>query len=239
MDEKMRLWLSAGGSRSNPGKWIWKNKVVARTFKRSPKLIAYIREKHFRPIIDKSGALLGGEVTIPQGCAVPFIRRLTKGILYLEHPEYDYFYDHFTVNHEPPTEDAVEAIGELVSHLQKIEKGGEVFRVWHGITRDTGTSGVCVYLFYAAVCFVCFFGKDPAFKQQFQQDYSEESGYRKAFDLAKILADGRSRPLSGGFQRAAPAAEVENVWPMTRPLLSNVIMSTETSMRSYILPVTA
>src|SRR4051812_16625129 len=37
MDEKMRIWLSAAGGTSDSGKWIWRNKVLGSTFKRSPK----------------------------------------------------------------------------------------------------------------------------------------------------------------------------------------------------------
>jgi hypothetical protein len=172
MDEKMRLWLAAAAGASSSAKWIWRNKVVGSTFKRNPKLVTYIRKKHFRPIINK-GVLLGGVLTIPQGCAIPFFRRLTKGILYALHPDYDYFPDFFTVDYHPETADSVAAIAELVSRLPQLARGNGVFRVWHG-TADTGDAGVCVYLFFDAVCFVCFHGKAMTFDQQFDKDYSEE-----------------------------------------------------------------
>src|SRR6266567_4565321 len=131
MDEKLRVWLAAGGGTSDAAKWIWKNKVLGSTFKRSSKLAAHIRKKHFRPILDQKGTVLGGMITMPQGCPIPFIRRLTKGILYLEHPEYDYFSDFFIVDHQLPTPDTIAAVGELVSHLPRIDRGNGVFRVWH------------------------------------------------------------------------------------------------------------
>src|ERR1700720_4126703 len=82
MDEKMRVWCSSDGQASAAGKWIWKNAVVGSTFKRSPKLLDHIREKQFRRVVDQAGNLIGGLLTIPQGCPIPFIRRLTKGVLY-------------------------------------------------------------------------------------------------------------------------------------------------------------
>jgi hypothetical protein len=179
MDEKMRVWLAAAGGASDAGKWIWKNKVLGSTFKRSPKLAAYIREKHFRPIIGSNGVLLGGRFTMPQGCAIPFVRRLTKGMLYLLHPKYDYFPDFLIVDQPQATPDRVAAVGELVSKLPQIEKGNGVFRAWHGITADTGDAGVCVYLFFETVCFLCFFGKSAKFNQRFAEGYSEEPGLPK------------------------------------------------------------
>lgn len=52
--------------------------------------------------------------------------------------------------------------------------GNDVFRIWHGITADTGNAGVCVYLFYDAVCFICFHGKQGTFSQKFDEGYEEE-----------------------------------------------------------------
>ena len=176
MDEKMRLWLSAAGNASPAGKWIWRKKVVGSTFKRSPKLRAYIREKHFRPIISDRGAVLGGRLGIPQGCANPFFRRLTKGILYTFHPDYDYFSDCFAVNYHPATAETVATVAELASKLPQEARGDGVFRVWHGVADDTGTAGVCVFLFFDSVCFLCFFGKDDQFPQTFDEGYEEESG---------------------------------------------------------------
>jgi len=175
LDERMRVWLAAAGGGSDAGKWIWKNKVVNSTFKRSPKLADYIRQKHFQPIVDTGGVLRGGRFTIPQGCPIPFIRRLTKGILYLFHPEYDYFSDSFFVDHAERTPDSIATVGELVSKMPQIEKGNGVFRVCHGIS-DTGDAGACVHLFYDATCFVCLFGRAGMFEQPVDEGYSEEPG---------------------------------------------------------------
>lgn len=176
MDENMRAWLAAAGGKSQAGHWIWENKVLGSTFRRSPKLLAYIREKHFRPIVNRgTGELAAGVLTFPQADAVPFIRRLTKGILYAFHPEYDYFADSFAVVYRAPT-DSMEDVLPLVSLLPQTARGNGVFRVWHGLTQDGQDAGACVYLFYEAVCFVCFYGKGERFKQKFDTGYKEASG---------------------------------------------------------------
>ena len=167
-DETMRAWLSAGGQ-SAAARWIWKRKIVGSTFRRSPKLRAYIREHHFRPIIDPvTGKLVAGELTYFQRDANPFIRRLTKGFLYTLHPEYDYFSDHFAIGYRPPEDDIL----PLVRKLTLVERGTGVFRLWHGVT-ETNDAGVCVYLFYDGVCFVCFHGKGEHWKQQLPEGYEE------------------------------------------------------------------
>jgi hypothetical protein len=182
MDENMRVWLAAAGGKSRAGHWIWKNKVMGSTFRRSPKLLAYIREKHFRPpVVDRqTGELAAGMLTFPQADAVPFIRRLTKGILYAFHPEYDYFTDNFAVAYRAPT-DSVDDVVPLVSRLPQTARGNGVFRVWHGLTVDTQDAGACVYLFYEAVCFVCFYGKGETYKQRFA------AGYKERDDLPEYL----------------------------------------------------
>jgi hypothetical protein len=85
MDEQMRVWISAGAAAtSENAKWIWKNKVMNSTFKRSPKLRKYIAEKHFREmsVETPSGSVVADVMTMPQSQVHPFIRRLTKGFLY-------------------------------------------------------------------------------------------------------------------------------------------------------------
>jgi hypothetical protein len=64
----------------------------------------------------------------------------------------------------------------LVSLLPQTARGNGVFRVWHGLTLDTQDAGTCVYLFYEAVCFVCFYGRRETFKQKFEPGYKEASG---------------------------------------------------------------
>jgi hypothetical protein len=173
-DETMRAWLAAAGGKSQAGKWIWENKVMGSTFRRSPELLKYIREKHFQFLVNReTGEAAAGVLTFPQADAVPFIRRLTKGCLYTFHPDYDYFSDHFAIEYRQASQRAVDDLAPLVKLLPQEARGDGVFRVWHGLAIDTKEAGACAFVFYEAVCFVCFFGRGGQFKQQFPAGYKE------------------------------------------------------------------
>ena len=108
-----------------------------------------------------------------QGRAIPFIRRLTKGFLYLFYPEYDYQNDHFTAGMAQ-----FDRISALLTILKRHEqRGREVFEMWHGQTIDTGDSGAFVYRFYGSIYyFFCFHSKRERYKQEFPSGYEEWPG---------------------------------------------------------------
>ena len=88
-DEAMRVWIAAGAAgTSGVGAWIWKHKVLGSTFKRSPKLRENIK-KYLQEMVIKTedGLLTPVDVLkMPQGRVIPFIRRLTKGLLIISIP---------------------------------------------------------------------------------------------------------------------------------------------------------
>lgn len=112
-DEVMRLWTASSIGRSDSAKWIWENKVLRSTLPRSPKLLAniqpYLQRIHYET---PDGPASGAIFSMPQARAVPFIRRITKGLLYTFYPDYDYFPDSFTIDYRLPTPDARKIIGE-------------------------------------------------------------------------------------------------------------------------------
>jgi hypothetical protein len=175
-DEVMRMWMSADIKASAQGKRIFKDKVVGSTIPRSPKLLENIQPFLKRIKIGDTSVVV---FSMPQSRAIPFIRRLTKGLLYTLYPNYDYFPDHFSVGYELPNEQTVPIIRKLISTLTPLEKGHGTFRVFHGITADTNDGGAWVYFFYDAVCFVCIHSKRPKFEQQFPAGYSEHSALPK------------------------------------------------------------
>jgi hypothetical protein len=174
-DEVMRLWFASPIGRSSAAQWIWEHKVVRSTLPRSPKLLAniqpFLRQIHLRT---PNGLIPAMTFSMPQARAIPFIRRLTKGLLYSFYPDYDYFPDFFTVDYRLPTPEAKRVIGGLVKNLIRIDRGEGVFSVWHGITQDTRDAGAWVYVFYEAACFICFHGKREMFSQQFSSGYKED-----------------------------------------------------------------
>ena len=153
----MRVWISGGAAAtSGNAKWIWKNKVVNSTFKRSPTLRKYIAEKHLSKMSVETphGPVVADVITIPQAQVHPFIRRLTKGFLYSLHPNHDYSADNFNVFHQTSVSEAA----ELAPKLTSLSFGDDVCRIWHGLTNDDTKCGAWMFVFYNAACFVCFHG---------------------------------------------------------------------------------
>jgi hypothetical protein len=175
-DEIMRMWMSADIKASARGKWIFQNKVLRSTIPRSQKLLENI-QPYLKQI--KTGSSSGAIFNIPQSRAIPFIRRLTKGLLYTLHPDYDYFPDYFSVGYELPTQKSFATLKKLTSALSQLQRGEDTFKVWHGITTDTRDSGAWVYLFYGAVCFVCMHSKRQTFQQNFPEGYVEHPSLPK------------------------------------------------------------
>jgi hypothetical protein len=175
MDEQMRVWISAGAyATSENAKWIWKNKVVKETFKRSSKLRKYIVEKHFRKMSVETltGPVLADIMTMEQGNVHPFIRRLTKGFIYSFYPDHDYSEDNFNVVYQPELSEAV----ELAKKLSSRSFGEDVCRIWHGLAEDDNTKcGVWIFLFYGAVCFVCFHGDRNLITSQQTEEGDKEN----------------------------------------------------------------
>jgi hypothetical protein len=180
MDEAMRVWIAAGAAEtSNTARWIWQRKVMNSTFKRSPKLRKYIVEKHLHQMNVETpyGPVVKDVITMPQGRANPFVRRLAKGFLYSFYPDYDYFADNFNVVYRLPTQETVSVIAKLATKLSRRFFGKDIFRVWYGLTEDSPKSGAWIFLFYDAMCFVCFHGKTGVFTQQeLEEGYEEEPG---------------------------------------------------------------
>jgi hypothetical protein len=81
-DEAFRLWVTFAKDRSSDGEWIWKNKVLESSLKRSPKLRQNVKE-HFKML---NANLPGWTVPLPTFSIPPeradkFLHRITKGLL--------------------------------------------------------------------------------------------------------------------------------------------------------------
>ena len=112
-----------------------------------------------------------GEVEVPiigitVNRATPFIIRLTKGLLRHFHPDYDYTDTPFRVINLAPKPKHFAFFAKLTPLLQCDERGEGVFRFWRGFARDVPDSGVWVYLFYDAACFVVYHGQRYRTMQQ-------------------------------------------------------------------------
>jgi len=172
-DEATRFGLSSAASASPAGKWIWHNEAFP-SLQRKTKFLENVRKFVSTLKTDTPRGIVEAPViNFPQARMIPFIRRITKGLLSIFYPDYDYFPDHFNVRYQFETEANVAKVKSLFSHLTEMRQGNGVFRVWHGIPADNPAGGLWVYLFYEAVCFVCIHGKADSYKPTFPVGYKE------------------------------------------------------------------
>jgi len=172
-DEAARLWLSSAASASLAGKWIWHNEAFP-SLQRKPKLLENVRK--FLSHLEKrtpQGIVEAPVINFPQARMIPFIRRITKALLYRLYPDYDYFSDFFNVIYQFETVANVTKVRSLLPYLTGRSRGIGVFRVWHGIPAEKPAGGLSIYLFYEAVCFICIHGKAERYKPKYPAGYKE------------------------------------------------------------------
>src|SRR5258708_15070452 len=98
-DEAMRVWLAAAASRSAIGDWIWRERVVNRTFRRSPALRASFAQSLVRVLEERNGIQFpAAAITIPDERADRYLVRIAKGLLTNFYPEFDYSTHSFEVD---------------------------------------------------------------------------------------------------------------------------------------------
>jgi hypothetical protein len=167
-DEAMRLWLSSSVDASASGKWIAKHEAMPSLLKK-PKLLAQVK-KHIRhTFVFENGQFRDAdEITMPQARVKPFVRRITKGLLYTFYPDYDYFRDSLIV--KPTT---LKAFKDVLPLLAADQRGADVFELWHSLAVDTRSSGIWIYRFYKSACFVCMHSHSAAWQEATPAGYKE------------------------------------------------------------------
>lgn len=164
----MRFFLSLAEGVSESGRKIFNEEAYPKMLAK-PKLWAQVK-KYMKPQLIQTAVGVEERMVagLLQSRAIPFIRRITKGFLYLLHPEYDYFEDHFAVN-----QCRLIDVVNLLPLLRHESRGAEVIDLWHGFAGDTGTSAIWIYRFYSATCFVCMHSKSINWRQKFPPNYKE------------------------------------------------------------------
>jgi hypothetical protein len=150
-DEAFRAFASAYIAKSQVGRWIWDNKVVGSTFKRSPKFQQSLAKSLIKvPIRTPLGEIEMNAITFPQERANRYLIRLTKGLLHKFYPNIDYRDAQFIVIQVSITQ---ELINWLYKTITYDERGDGVIRFWRWIARDSKATGLWVYVFYDGLCF--------------------------------------------------------------------------------------
>jgi hypothetical protein len=153
-DEAFRIWVASVANASDAGRWIWKNRVVESSFRRSSKLL-----KNVRKFAEISQLRLPDRIVpvftlgIPQERAQTVLIRITKGLLTHFYPYYDFSNDVFKVFCPAPIPKHNVSVQALMKVCKHDSRGDGVFDFWHGITVE-GIAGCWVYFFYQAACCV-------------------------------------------------------------------------------------
>jgi hypothetical protein len=173
-DEVARFWLSSAASASPAGKWIWHNEAFP-SLQRKPKLLENVRKfvTRLEKRTSQGGSVEASVINFPQARMIPFVRRITKALLYTLYPDYDYFPDFFNVVYQFETAANVAKVKGLFPYLTGMSRGIGVFRVWHGIPAEKPAGGLWIFIFYEAVCFICIHGKAQLYKPKYPAGYQE------------------------------------------------------------------
>lgn len=148
-DEAFRVFAASLDKRSPAGTWIWKNKVVKSSFKRSPKLKENVKNSLIT-IRDEQTGSVQNALKFDQRRAENYLTRITKGLIRYYYPKIDYSESHFKIEHILPTKAVISTLGKLAYD----ERGDGVFRIWRGIVSDDCPESVWVYSFYDALLFM-------------------------------------------------------------------------------------
>ena len=151
IDESFRVFTSSVIDRSKSGEWIWNNKVMDSSFKRSPKL----KQATIKCLVPVQSEINGVKVqqtgmTYPVKKTKEYLVRLTKGFTKHFNPEIDYSHVRFKVSNIIPNQQIVDMLDKKFFY---VEKGDGVFRMWRMFVKDLGVKSVWVYVFYDGLMF--------------------------------------------------------------------------------------
>ncbi len=152
-DEAFRVWVTSANGRSPAGDWIWENRILESSFKRSSKLFKHVASQ--AKVLNLNlpdGSLLVPTLSIPDIRANIFLHRITKALLTHFYPGYDFENDEFYVYCAAPIPLHKNAIENLIKVCHHDSRGDGVFDFWHINVEKMG--GCWIYCFYRAAWLV-------------------------------------------------------------------------------------
>lgn len=151
LDESFRVWVSSTINRSKAGQWIWNNKVMNSTFKRSPKLKSAVRNSLIPMMTQLNGQTLQTTgMTYPIRKARKYLIRLTMGFTRHFNPNIDYSKAKFRVKQMTPNQQLIDM---LYKKFFYIERGDGIFKMWRMFVKGAEPLSYWVYVFYDDLMF--------------------------------------------------------------------------------------
>ncbi|MEN6473262.1 MAG: hypothetical protein ABFD81_04545 [Syntrophaceae bacterium] len=160
-DEAARTFFSAYRWQSAKGMWVWKNKVVNSTFKRSPKLKANIRKSLLHvPVQTDQGVEIMPAILFPEDRLNRWLIRITRGLLFKFYPDIDSSDMYFEVDQITPSQELADTMYATMTYD---ERGNGIFRFWRAVVSDEiNCPGMWSYVFYDGMCFSVAHSKDKS-----------------------------------------------------------------------------
>ncbi len=156
-DEAFRAWIASSINKSDAGNWIWTERVVNSSFKRSPKLRENMA-KAIKPVLlqlNDGRQVPSGLLSFPNARGDRVLARFAKGLLSYFHPEYDYTYDDFSAH--PLNEKTARVLEPLKLKLNVEQRGADEFKFGRCFTTEMN-SGIWLFEFYGASSFIVMHG---------------------------------------------------------------------------------
>jgi len=155
MEEQFRIFVSAAINRSADGEWIWKNKVVASTFRRSPALRGQVGKNLLAATVKTStGSVALPMLTMDANLVNKCLIKITRGLLTHFYPQVDHSamdFDAFELNQFKVTPDWIRSLG--VPYIYD-ERGSGQFRFLRALVEDDNQCGSWIFIFYDSISFV-------------------------------------------------------------------------------------
>ncbi len=151
-DEAFRVFSSSLLNRSDAGEWIWRNKVMGSTFRRSPQLRENVERYLLKvPVRTTAGTVRMTALGFPKKRANRFLIRITKGLVATFYPDKDYSGTAFSVDNLMLNQENIDYLNTLSTYD---ERGERVFRFWRAMASNKEAIGLFAYVFYDACLFM-------------------------------------------------------------------------------------
>lgn len=156
-DEYFRLAASCLINTNSKGKSVWKNKVLESTLKkgRIQSLIDDLKQTLKPRTLDTPfGKMRAVEFAVDAHLVQSVLIRLTKGLLYLTHPEIDRSQLKFEITQIDQFKLHSIVSSGVHGTFTEYSLGEGVYHHWRAISAEDNRCGVWVHLFYGACCFI-------------------------------------------------------------------------------------